>query len=267
MKFFYDNFDSRDVCGLYTLGHFFTIFLFALTMATALYFSRKVTDKQIKKLHWTAAVVITLLEGLKITFRIIKGHPVGDWIPLYYCSLFIYAIWLSLCKVKFLSRMGYAYMCLGGVGGSLFFSLYPSTSLAIYPLWHPSVWYSFLYHWTMFYMGVLFLWKGKYVPKSIDGLYYFLFIVAVCIPSFFINEVTGSNCMFLHDPFKLPILDGLLQFSRWAYIAVVVFAQSVALFWASYFLDYRIRKRRQKKWAEAPAEEVFDEEEIPLKTA
>ena len=260
MKFFYDYFDLNDVCGMYTLGHIFTIFLFAATMVLALYFSKKMSEKHIKKVHLTIAVVLTVCEVLKITLRIIKGQPADTWIPLYYCSLFIFAVWISMTKVKVLSRMGYAYMCLGGVGASLFFTFYPSTSLAIYPLWHPSVWHSFLYHWAMFYLGVLFLWKKRYVPEKRDGLYYFVFIVAACIPAYFINEAVGSNCMFLHDPFKLPLLTELRQSAHWAYITVIVFAQAVALFWACYGLDHVLRKHFAKSEEEETL--VIEDEDL-----
>lgn len=249
-KFFYDHYTDADICGMYTVGHFVTIFLFFGLLVLALFLSRRATEKQVKRIHLGVAIFVTVLEIVKISLRVYKGQGADSWVPLYYCSLFIFAIWLSLCKKDWLNRIGYSYITMGGATASVFFTFYPSTSLALYPLLHPSSIHSFLYHWIMCYTGLLLLMKGRYAPTAKDAVYYFIFIFIACIPSYILNETIGTNCMFLRHAFKLPILEGVLNTSKWLYMAIVFLAQAVGMYWLNYGiykLYYHIKAKKEYK--------------------
>lgn len=234
IKFFYDNYTNEQICGMFTPLHIMTVLVFFISLGVALYFSKKISEQQVKKLHFIIAVVVSVLEILKITLRICKGQWYDDWVPLYFCSLFIFAIWISLSKNEKLNKIGYSYITMGGILASLFFTFYPSTSLALFPIWHPASIHSFVYHWIMFYTGMLFLMKKQYTPTVKDALKYFIFILIACVPSYFLNETLGTNCMFLRDAFKLPILDTILQKSKVLYMIIVIIGQSVVVYWLSY---------------------------------
>ena len=236
IKFFYDHFTQNDICGMFNLGHLLTVVVFIASMALALFFSRKMTESQVKKMHLIVAIVVSVLEVVKITLRVVKGQSYDSYMPLYFCSLFIFAIWLSLSKNPKINRFGYAYITMGGIVASLSFTIYPSTSLAIFPIWHPATFHSFIYHWIMFYTGIMLLIKNQYIPNKQDSLRYFIFIVCACIPSLILNKYLGTNCMFLRDAFKLPVLDGILNYSKVIYIAIMVIAQAVLVYWLSYGL-------------------------------
>ena len=236
MKFFYDHYTSEQIAGLFGWEHAFTIALFAVLLTVTLYLSRRITEKGLQRLHVWIAVGVTVCEIVKISLRVIKGQGADSYMPLYYCSLFIYGVWMALCKNTFLSRTGYAFIGMGGAMAAFCFTAYPSTSLAIFPLWHPATWHSFFYHFVMCYTGILFLWKKRYEPKAKDGLGYFVFITAACVVAYFLNENLGTNCMFLRHAFRLPFLDAILQTSKWLYMAVVWLAQVVAMFWANFGL-------------------------------
>ncbi|MBQ8375135.1 MAG: YwaF family protein [Clostridia bacterium] len=238
-KFFYDHFTADEICGMYTVGHFCSMAAFAVLLVAALWCSRKLTERQLDKLHWIIAIATVCLEAVKITLRVIKGQGADDWMPLYYCSLFMFAIWAAKSKNTVLQRTGYAYITMGGVLAALAFTVYPSTSLALFPIWHPSSFHSFIYHWTMCYTGLLFLLKKRYTPTVKDSIFYTAFILLACIPSYFLNEWLGTNCMFLHYAFKLPVLDQLLAFSHPLYMAVVILAQAVGMYWLNFGL-YRL---------------------------
>ena len=134
----------------------------------------------------------------------------------------------------------------GGAMAAFCFTAYPSTSLAIFPLWHPATWHSFFYHFVMCYAGILFLWKKRYVPKVADALGYFIFITVACVIAYFLNENLGTNCMFLRHAFRLPFLDGILAASKWLYMAVGWLAQAVAMFWVNFGL-YKLFEKITKK--------------------
>ncbi|MBQ8319700.1 MAG: YwaF family protein [Clostridia bacterium] len=238
-KFFYDHYTDADICGMYTLPHFLVMLGFFALLGLLLYLSRKLTEKQVSRVHFWVAVGLTAIEVVKISLRVYKKQPPNDWMPLFYCSLFLFAVWFALAKWEPLRRVGYSFMTMGGVAAAAFYTLYPSTGLGMYPLWHPAALHGIFYHFVMCYTGLLLLIKGRYVPKVKDALYYFLFVGAACIPSYFFNEWLGSNCMFLHNAFGLPLLDPILQASHAAYIAIVVFGQAVAMYWLNYGL-YRL---------------------------
>jgi hypothetical protein len=241
-QFFYDHFAQDDICGMYNAGHFFTIVLFAVLLVLALFLSRNLTGKQFQRLKWVIAIGMTVMEIIKISLRVYKGQGPDSWVPLYYCSLFLFAVWAAMCKNTLLQRTGYSYMTMGGTLAAIAFTFYPSTSLAMFPLWHPATWHSFFFHLVMCYTGLLVLIKGEFVPTKKDAIGYGVFILTACIPSYFLNEAVGTNCMFLHNAFKLPILDDVLQFSHPLYMLIVILAQAVGMYWLNYGL-YRLLKQ------------------------
>ena len=236
IRLFYDNFAQEDVAGMFSLWHLAFILIFIGLLAVALFCCRNATSAQVKKIIFYSAIAVTVAEIVKITLRAAKGGRPDTWLPLYYCSLFLYAVWLSMSKKDYISRMGYSYITMGGILAACLFTLYPSTSLALYPALHPASLHSLLYHWIMAFVGILILWKKQFVPKASDSLLYFILVISACIAGYFINEWLGSNCMFLHDAFKLPLLDDLLHYSHAAYIAVAALAQSIGMYWLNFGL-------------------------------
>ncbi len=236
IRFFYDNYKESQIPGIFSWEHFLFIGIFILLVGAGLYLCRGITEKQMKKLLFWIAVAVSVAEAVKITLRVVKGWEADTWVPLYYCSLFLYASWMCRSRVEWLSRMGYAYITMGGILAACLFTLYPSTSLALYPAWHPSSLHSLFYHAVMAFVGLLVLTKKFYVPRAKDAILYGAFILTACVFGYFINEWVGSNCMFLHDAFKLPLLGDLLIYSHPLYILVVVLAQASGMFWANFGL-------------------------------
>ena len=247
IKLFYDNFTKNDVAGMFSWWHLIYTVIFIVLLVFSLYMCRNANDKQIQKIIWWVTIIVTLCEIFKISIRIAKGGSVDNWIPLYYCSLFIYAIWMTRSKTQWLSRMGYAFITMGGILAACLFTLYPSTSLAIYPAWHPASMHSMLYHLVMAFTGILVLWKKQFTPTKKDAILYGIYVFIACVIGYFINEYAHSNCMFLHHAFKLPVLDDLLKFSHPLYMLVVVLAQAVAMYWLNYAIYKLILTRKEKK--------------------
>ena len=244
IQFFYDNYTQEQVPGMFSWEHFLFIGLFTALVAAGLYLCQGLTKKQTEKLLFWVAVVVSAAEMVKITLRIAKGGGADSWVPLYYCSLFLYAIWMSRSKAEWLSRMGYAYMTMGGILAATLFTLYPSTSLAMYPAWHPGSIHSLLYHTTMAFVGLLVLSKKLYAPKAKDAILYGAFILLACVAGYFINEWVGSNCMFLHNAFNLPLFGDLLVYSHALYMLVVGVAQASLMFWANFGI-YKLFERNK----------------------
>lgn len=246
-QFFYDHFTPEDICGMFTPGHFLSILLFFGTLGLALWLSRQMDKATAHKVHILVAVCVTVMEIIKISLRVYKGQGPDDWMPLYFCSLFLFAVWLALAKPRPLQTTGYAFMTMGGIAASVFFIFYPTTSLNMYPIWHPASIHSFVYHWIMYYLGLLVLIKGSYAPRAAHATHYGVFIFTACFAAYFFNEWLGCNCMFLHSAFGLPFLEDILRANHAVYILMVSLAQGVALYWFSFGIYCLIKKKGAKR--------------------
>lgn len=235
-----------ETCGMFNIWHLLVVLLFFVCLGLMLWLSRRMTPAKVQWTQLVVAILVTVLEIIKIGVRVSRGQAPDSWMPLYYCSLFLFAIWLSLCRWEPLRRMGCAYMSMGGILASILFTFYPSTSLAISPLFSTAVLHSFLYHLVMCYTGLLILTKGSYVPRKRDALHYFLFVFAACILAVFVNGRLDTNCMFMRHPFGLPLLQPLLEYSPLLYMALVSVAQSVLMFWFNFWLYGLVQKKNRE---------------------
>lgn len=233
-------------CGMFNLWHFLVIGIFFNVLSLFLRLSRNVEKQQVVKLLRYTAIVITALEMIKIAVRINANEGPDSWMPLYYCSLFIFAVWFTVSPLRPLQTAGFAYMTMGGIAASIFFIFYPSTALGMYPLFHLSTLHSLFYHFVMCYCGILVLQKEVYVPQMRDLIPYAVFVLTACVLAVPINAWLGTNCMFLEHPFEMPFLDVIRDASKPIYILLVAFAQGVCMFFACY-QAYRLFSRRGSK--------------------
>ena len=243
---FYDHFTKEQICGVFTPTHFVAIAVYYALIAVALVFSRKLKKRATEWTVFGIAIAVTVMEIIKIAIRLYKGENGDAWIPLYFSSLFLYAIWLSLFKNKIVKAMGCTFLAFGGtVAGSLFV-LYPSTSLALYPIWHPGSLHSLIYHWLMMYVGILTLMK-RYRPRAWHFVLYFGFVAVLSLAAALINHFLGTNLMFLSNPFGLSFLQKLVEFSPVLYALVAFVAQGVVLFWVMYGLTIPFYIKQEKR--------------------
>lgn len=242
---FYDHFTQDQICGVFTPTHFIILFVYFAALAVALFFSRKI--KNAERIVLIIAVAVTCMEVVKIALRLYKGGSGDAWIPLYFSSLFLYAIWLSLARSSALRTAGLCFLAFGGTVAGTFFIFYPSTSLASLPWWHPGALHSVVYHWLMLYVGIVTL-KFRYRPESSHFFHYFIFVTVFSAAAFVCNECLGTNLMFLGNPFGLEFLRRIYEYSRCLYALTAYCAQAVLLFWVCYGLSRAvavIRKRRE----------------------
>ncbi len=235
----------RQECGMFTPLHFATIVTIFTLLALCFWLSRNLQVKQVSTAVFWLGLLAVILEVLKILNRVQRGYDPGRWIPLFYCSLFIFAVWLPRLPWEPMKRMGYAFMTMGGALAGIFFIFYPSTSLASYPLISFDSLHSLLYHVVMCYCGVMILWKGLYRPRWKDSVLYFLFVGTACVLALYVNARLDTNCMFLKHPYGLPLLQPLMDYSKVLYIAVAAFAQSGLMFWVNFGL-YRLTESMKK---------------------
>ena len=252
-KFFYDFFTEDEIPGLFSSSHLIYILVVLLTLTVLVYYSRNLSERQYNIIHRSMTVSLTVTEILKISLLIYKEANFDDFIPLYFCGLFIFALWFSNSKIPFLRNTGYAYITLGSILAGLFFTFYPSTSLLLYPAWHPSSIYGAIYHGAMVYLGMITLINRRYTPSAAHAKHYFVYASIACVISLSLNKYLDTNCMFLKHPFGLPLLTEIQQWAPSVYVILAWFGQSVALFWVNLwiyntFFKSLIEKHKQKHY-------------------
>lgn len=231
---FYDNFTEDQICGIFSPTHIVVMICLILLLIVAVIFSRKLSLKATKRIILAICITVWILEVIKDSIRIYKGAGGDSWIPLYFCGIFLYAIVLVQFKSQTIQDIGWSFITFGGIGASIGFIIMPSTSLALYPIWHPGSIHSLIFHWLMAYTGLVALVNGVYKPKASHFIYYFYFTGLMSVIAVLINNSLGTNMMFLDNPFGIPWLAFVKEYSSTAYALVAWFGQCVMLYWISY---------------------------------
>ena len=192
-----------DPSQIFSVKHFV---LLAIT-SIAIYISVRLTDVSNKKVNKKNILIITIsvwiLEIIKIVFNLKIGNKgnLNAYIPLYYCSIFLYAGLLSSFGKGFIKRIGDVFLATGGIIGGVIFLFIPTTSITMYPLFHFISIQSFIYHGSMVYVGII-VNKGNYIEiESKDIWNYIILLFVMCVVAYIININFDSNLMFISKDF------------------------------------------------------------------
>ena len=86
-----------EPCGLFTIDHFKLIIITIVVIIIALKKTINKSKEEVKQIIKNCTIVIWIFEIIIITFKIIRNGTsnLNDYVPLYYCSLLLYAGLLS----------------------------------------------------------------------------------------------------------------------------------------------------------------------------
>lgn len=226
-------------CGLYTWGHGVLFAATAALIVLALFLTRKAGDLAVRRIIRVCTGVLWGLEIAKILFVLLvtgSRNP-NDFIPLYYCSLVLYAGLCSSVGRGKLRRLGDVFLATGGMIGGACFLVCPNTSLPRYPVFHFISFHSFLLHGIMVFLGLLLLQRGIVRLRLRDLWYCSGLVSAMCLLAFLFNTVYSNvtntqtaNLMFMSRDFPgtpvhiLYVLTGkLFPVAMWLVQAFVPF--------------------------------------------
>lgn len=220
--------------GMRSVGHWLLLISTIAAIVIALNHTLLLSVARLRRLIRSTAVIMWLLEGTKIAFKLgrEKERSPDTWMPLYFCSVALYASLLSGFAGGALQRVGDVFLATGGLCAGVCFLAYPSSSLLLYPAWHFCSLHSFLYHGWMVYLGVLVSRSGLVSVELADFPAYFLFCLCFCLLAQAVNRRSGANLMFLCRPFPGTFLTRLSGRLKGAYAPAVMLAQIVLPFFA-----------------------------------
>lgn len=235
--------------GMFTPAHLISLFICVFLIIVAIYSSRNISQKRLYKNTFIIAVFITICEIVKITYKFainkISFYNFNNWVPLYYCSIFIYASWFALSKNDHLKKLGESFLSCGAITGGMAFLLFPTTSLMMVPIFHFLSLHSMIYHSLMIYLGFMYIYKGLFFKKT-SFKYYAICFAIFLIPSLLINLLTDSNMMLLAKPFNFPfdIVNKIYNFAPWLYPVLASLVYLFGPYIVSYFIDFLLNKTR-----------------------
>ncbi len=208
---------AKELAGtLFTPLHIvFAVVVLIAIITLGLVLSKK-SEKTIRTAFtfiWAAALI---LEVVKIIWETFSGASVSfEWggvLPLYPCSIFMYAMPFAIFGKGWVRYMGCGYVCsLGLLGGAINF-IYPANILNNYSCISFSGFHTFFYHGAIVFCALVMLKSGYHSYKKATRFYHLLIpaipALAVSVIANAVNfSKIGSDYMFfkLNSFFFAPI--------------------------------------------------------------
>lgn len=246
-----------EPCEIFSAEHFFLLSVTLLMVGIAIKNTDITKKSVIKRNIQIITICAWILEVIKIIFNfaIGNGNNINTYIPLYYCSILLYAgIFSSIGKGK-IKRTGDVFLATGGIIGGIIFLILPTTSITIYPMLHYISLQSFAYHGAMLYLGII-INKSKYIQiQNKDIIYYASLLLIMCLSAYIVNEICGSNLMFISKDFPDNPITIIYKISGKYFPLVVSLAQMTLPF----YIVIGIKRIIQKIFIKKEQENVKNE--------
>jgi len=133
-----------EAAGMFSKVHLIYVLIFLVLIIIGIVLINKYGRKNIRKITLIIAIITTLAELYKIGYTHYLDHIIlnidksvpSRWIPLSFCSLFIYSLWFSLSKNTLIHKIGQTFLVSGALFAGVSFLTYPSTAIGDWPWWH-----------------------------------------------------------------------------------------------------------------------------------
>ncbi len=239
-----------QACGIFTIEHFILIALTVMGIAISLKKAENKTKKEVHQIIMQVTIIMCILEIIKIIFNIHQNSlkAVNTYLPLYYCSMLLYAGIFSSFAKGTLKRVGDVFLATGSIVGGIVFIIYPSTSLPMYPFFHFLSIHSFLFHGSMVYLGIL-VNKTRYIELKQDDIKYFAgLILSISAIALIVNNFTGGNLMFISNNFPGTPIEIIYKITNGGILFTVtmVALQMIIPFYVPYYIIKRIHEEKDK---------------------
>lgn len=244
---FFSKPGDYKACGLFSLEHFFLIFATLVCVAIALKKTVHKSKNEVYKIIKKLTIAVWILEIVKILYTVgyLKLTDVKEWLPLYYCSLLLYASFLSSFTKGTFKRMGDVFLATGSLVGGIVFILLPTTSLPKYPAFHFISIHSFFFHGVMVYLTIL-INKTHYIELEKQDVMYFASLVGIiCLLALVVNLEFNSNLMFISENFPHTPIEIIYKLTGRYFTPLMILGQMFLPFFAVYGIIRKIEKKEE----------------------
>ncbi len=234
LRFFFAKEGVYPPAGLPSMGWFLLMVTTLVSVYHGLKRTVRLKEEEVRSVVKRDAWMLWILEIIKIIYRFLTGFAMNlnTWLPLYFCSITLYAVVASCSKNPLLRHIGDVFITTGGLCGGICFLFYPSSSLLLFPTLHYLSIHSFLYHGTMVYLGILLSRSGTVNLVRSDYKYYMAYTGFFCLLALIFNHMFGLNMMFLSQPMHGTFLDSLSWLLDRLYTPALVLVQMTLPFLA-----------------------------------
>lgn len=170
---------------LFTPLHFlFAAAVVAVLVLLCIRFSRK-SEKALQTAYTVLWAVVVVLEITKITWETVCGKTVSfEWggiLPLYPCSIFMYAMPFAIWGRGYVRKAACGYVCtLGTLGGVINF-VYPANILGNYSCISFAGFHTLFYHGAIVFCAATMLASGYHSFKGVTKWWELLVPAAPCL--------------------------------------------------------------------------------------
>ena len=248
MLMFFSPKDKTTAVGMHTTTYFILLAVYLIIIIVSIFLTRKMQHKTVKKVIIGSAIFVWVTEIIKMLFYgLTYGIEKVEFIPLYYCSMFMYATILASFKNEHLKRAGLSFISFGGILGAIAFFCFPSAVIPNYHLWHYMTFRTMIFHSLMIYVGVLILITGYYKPKGKDFLNYAVFFLITFVLAYVLNNVNGTNLMYISKPLKIELFEVIYETIPNLYPFIFGLGNMLAPYGISYGIYWLIQNKLIKK--------------------
>ena len=235
-------------------GTMFTPLHFAISaiiLAAVIVFAVLIRKSKLIKPTFIALwAVASVFEVVKIVWESTTGNVVQleitGILPLYPCSVFMYAMPFAIWGKGAVKRAACGYVCtIGIIGGAINF-FYPMTVLFRYSIISFSAMHSMLYHAIMLFVALTMLISGYHRYSGVKRAYELLLpaipLLIVSIPANIVNYTLNTDYMFFRGTTAFfPAIFGDMNKVLITVIFYVIYTVGPACF---YLPSYILGKRR-----------------------
>ena len=223
------------------------VFLAAVIVSAILIGRRKELVKPVFTALW---ITVSLLEIIKIVWESTSGNTVRlevtGILPLYPCSIFMYAMPFAIWGSEKIKRIACGYVCtLGLLGGAVNF-FYPMTVLYNYSIISFAAMHSMLYHSVMLFTCMAMLISGYHRYTNVKCAYELLLscipTLIISIPANIVNYTFDADYMFFRG--TSAFLPGIFGDTPKIAVTLIIYALYIIVP-ACFYLPSFIRQRKK----------------------
>lgn len=247
LEVFFSESGKFPAYKMFSLVHMKILIICTISIIIALMLSRRMKEKDILKAIRVYTAVLWIMETAKIIFNIIRGAKPNSYIPLYFCSIPLYAGIMSSVGSGKVKKIGDVFLTVGGIVGGIAYMISPSTTAGTYPGRHFITVQSFVHHSLMVYMGILMLTKEYVHLKLKDWKYYTGTVCVVSIIAYAVNMILGTNLMFITRTHRGTAVDLVYRLNPSLFPITMTVIQGVLPFFAVYGIAKLCKNAKQNR--------------------
>ena len=233
---------------MFTPLHFiFSAICLTAVITLAILVSKR-SERTVKTVFTVLWITLVVFEVVKIVWESVSGREIrfewGGVLPLYPCSIFMYAMPFAIFGGERLRRAGTGYVCtLGIVGGAINF-VYPATILGNYSCISFAGFHTFMYHGTMVFVALVMLLSHYHSYRGITRAYELALpsvpFLITSIPANIVNYTLGADYMFFKlNSFIFAPIGAVLPDAVATVIVYIAFLIIHALPYLPSYISYR----------------------------